>query len=108
LNKAYFNFRKPLFEAARKSERNLLGTVLYFDRTDVAIIHLVRHAQASFGSRNYDELSAIGRIQAGLLGRWIGECGSKVDQVVAGGLVRHKDTAQFCVAKVTNAPWDGK
>lgn len=67
-------------------------------------IYLVRHAQASFASRNYDQLSPTGQIQAGLLGNWIKECGLKVDQVVLGGRTRHIQTATICLAGLQTAP----
>jgi broad specificity phosphatase PhoE len=70
----------------------------------VSSIYLVRHAQASFGSRDYDRLSTIGQIQAGLLGSWIKECGLKVDQVVLGGRTRHLQTATICLAGLQTAP----
>lgn len=59
----------------------------------MAIIHLVRHAQASFGQANYDQLSELGRQQA----RWLGEHYAARDlrfaRALAGTLVRQRDTA---------------
>lgn len=35
-------------------------------------IHLIRHAQASFGSADHDRLSGLGHYQAALLGNYRG------------------------------------
>ena len=35
----------------------------------MSLVYLVRHAQASFGARDYDRLSELGRQQA----RWLGD-----------------------------------
>jgi broad specificity phosphatase PhoE len=61
-------------------------------------ILLVRHAQASFGSTDYDRLSDLGREQARLLGAWIARRGRRIDMVVSGSLRRHRDTAEACCA----------
>jgi len=61
-------------------------------------ILLVRHAQASFGSADYDRLSDLGIEQAQLLGAWIASRGKRVDRMVSGGLRRHRDTAEICCA----------
>ena len=55
-------------------------------------IYLVRHAQASFGSSNYDQLSELGREQSAHLGSYFGNFDEKFDQVITGSLVRHKQT----------------
>ncbi len=56
-------------------------------------IYLVRHGQASFGSANYDQLSALGGEQARLLGEWFANCGQRFDRLVTGDLQRHRQTA---------------
>jgi broad specificity phosphatase PhoE len=61
-------------------------------------ILLVRHAQASFGSTDYDRLSELGVEQARLLGEWITNRGRRIDLTVTGSLKRHRETAQACVA----------
>ena len=61
-------------------------------------ILLVRHAQASFGSADYDRLSDLGLEQARLLGAWIATCGRRIDLAVNGSLKRHRDTAEVCCA----------
>ncbi len=56
-------------------------------------IHLIRHAQASWGADNYDQLSDQGYEQAATLGRaWAAE-GFAPDLVVSGDLQRHQQTA---------------
>lgn len=57
-------------------------------------LFLVRHAQASFGSGNYDRLSELGHRQA----RWLGEHfrarNLAFDRVICGRMVRHRETAE--------------
>lgn len=56
-------------------------------------LFLVRHAQASFGSDDYDRLSELGHRQA----RWLGEHFRSrqlvFDRVICGRMVRHRETA---------------
>jgi broad specificity phosphatase PhoE len=66
-------------------------------------ILLVRHAQASFGSADYDRLSDLGREQAQLLGAWIACRGRRIDLAVSGRLKRHRDTAEACCAALPAA-----
>jgi len=54
---------------------------------------LVRHGQASFGARNYDELSAVGERQGSLLGEHWKRCGRRFDAAWSGDMVRQKVTA---------------
>lgn len=58
----------------------------------MAVIHLIRHAQASFGSEDYDQLSELGRRQARALGGHIRQHGMPLDVLVSGSLRRHVDT----------------
>lgn len=55
-------------------------------------LYLVRHAQASFGTDDYDRLSGLGHQQA----RWLGEHfryrGLEFDRVLCGSMVRHRET----------------
>lgn len=57
-------------------------------------ITMVRHAQASFGSEDYDRLSPLGFQQARTLGSWLLEHGLKPARVVTGRLRRHRETWQ--------------
>jgi broad specificity phosphatase PhoE len=54
---------------------------------------LVRHAQASFHSENYDLLSARGERQARVLGEYWAHRKIHFDRVVCGPAVRHRRTA---------------
>jgi broad specificity phosphatase PhoE len=54
---------------------------------------LVRHGQASFGARNYDELSAVGERQGTLLGEHWRRCGLCFDAAWSGDMERQKVTA---------------
>jgi broad specificity phosphatase PhoE len=56
---------------------------------------LVRHAQASFLSQNYDQLSALGETQARLLGEYWGPRNVAFDRVCCGPALRHRQTAQL-------------
>ena len=60
---------------------------------------LVRHAQASWGSANYDCLSPLGIAQAQRLGRWLAtENAPAYTQVVRGSLRRHAHTLELIEA----------
>jgi broad specificity phosphatase PhoE len=52
-------------------------------------LYLVRHGQASFGSDNYDQLSALGQRQCQRLGAYLAARGRRFDTVITGTLVRH-------------------
>jgi|SRR5713101_2198818 len=56
---------------------------------------LIRHAQASFLSQNYDKLSDLGEKQARLLGEYWGKRNTGFDRARSGPCVRHKDTARL-------------
>jgi broad specificity phosphatase PhoE len=55
-------------------------------------LHLVRHAQASFGSVNYDQLSELGHRQARFLGDYFKLRHMRFDQLVVGDMHRHHQT----------------
>ena len=55
-------------------------------------LHLVRHAQASFGSVNYDQLSELGHRQARFLGDHFKLRNMRFDQLVVGDMHRHHQT----------------
>lgn len=54
---------------------------------------MVRHGQASFGTGNYDQLSALGERQGVWLGEYFAERGIAFDRVVTGSMQRHRQTA---------------
>jgi broad specificity phosphatase PhoE len=60
-------------------------------------ILLVRHAQARFGTDDYDRLSELGREQARALGTWLAGRGRRFDAAVTGSLRRHRETAESCL-----------
>ena len=66
-------------------------------------IFLVRHAQASFGERDYDKLSATGESQARLLGEYWAERRMQWDRIISGPRVRQKDTAAIVGAAYRKA-----
>jgi broad specificity phosphatase PhoE len=61
-------------------------------------IFLVRHGQASFGAGDYDRLSERGVRQSQLLGQWFGDCGQALSGAAMGGMLRHRQTAEACLA----------
>lgn len=65
---------------------------------------LVRHAQASWSSADYDCLSPLGRTQAARLGRWLAAdaAGAPV-RLVRGGMRRHAQTADAILAEFAAA-----
>lgn len=57
-------------------------------------LYLVRHAQASFGAADYDQLSELGRLQSRRLGEWFARRGIGFDAVLTGTLRRHAQTLE--------------
>lgn len=61
------------------------------------IIYLIRHAQASFGQADYDQVSLLGLEQSTLLGTALAQKPETLDTWVSGTLKRHNQTfAQAC------------
>ncbi|MDT0594074.1 histidine phosphatase family protein [Glaciecola petra] len=60
----------------------------------MAQLFLVRHAQASFGAENYDELSALGHEQSSLLGEYFAQRQQEFDLLVTGALKRQIQTSE--------------
>jgi broad specificity phosphatase PhoE len=63
----------------------------------MAVIYLIRHGQASFGSEDYDRLSDLGRRQAMLLGTHLKRTHAPFDALVSGALRRQQDTLSAIV-----------
>lgn len=61
----------------------------------MSVIYLIRHGQASFGTDNYDQLSALGREQSSILGRYFAGLGEPIDRIYTGSLARQHATAQL-------------
>lgn len=66
-------------------------------------IVLVRHGQASFGTDDYDRLSALGFEQARRLGRYFRERDIRFNRIVSGTLRRHLETLEGIGALVPGA-----
>lgn len=60
----------------------------------MAQLFLVRHAQASFGAENYDQLSELGHEQSSLLGEYFAERDLDFDLLVTGALKRQIQTSE--------------
>jgi broad specificity phosphatase PhoE len=63
----------------------------------VPVILLIRHGQASFGTANYDELSALGRRQSEIVGHELARRSPRNPIVMCGSLRRQRDTATIAV-----------
>lgn len=60
-------------------------------------ILLIRHGQASWGKRDYDQLSKQGEVQSRLLGESLRDRKITPDRIIVGGMKRHQQTAEFCL-----------
>jgi broad specificity phosphatase PhoE len=63
----------------------------------MATIYLIRHGQASFGTEDYDRLSALGTRQAEVLGEYLRDHGIAFDAVYSGDLQRQRETARLAL-----------
>ncbi len=70
----------------------------------MALLFLVRHAQASFGTHDYDRLSDQGRQQSRWLGEYFKERGVVFSRVVTGTLKRQRDTATELLSVMSMDP----
>jgi broad specificity phosphatase PhoE len=61
---------------------------------------LVRHGQASWGSDDYDVLSETGWEQSRLLGASLAARGIVPDLATVGGMRRHRETSEGCLAEL--------
>jgi broad specificity phosphatase PhoE len=61
----------------------------------MSVIYLIRHGQASFGTDNYDQLSAVGREQSAILGSYFAALGEPIHTIYTGTLERQRETAQL-------------
>jgi broad specificity phosphatase PhoE len=61
----------------------------------MSTLYLVRHGQASFGTHNYDQLSATGREQIQVLGAYFASLGERIDRIYTGALSRQRETARI-------------
>lgn len=67
-------------------------------------LFLVRHAQASYGTDDYDRLSALGHRQARWLGEYFRDRGLEFDHVVCGDMLRHRETVTGILAGLGREP----
>jgi len=67
-------------------------------------LFLVRHAQASFGTDDYDRLSELGHRQARWLGEYFRDRELDFDRVVCGSMVRHHETAANVLRSMGRSP----
>jgi broad specificity phosphatase PhoE len=63
-------------------------------------ILLVRHGQASWDAEDYDVLSETGWEQSRVLGRSLEARGISSTRALTGGMRRHRETAQACLAEL--------
>ena len=61
----------------------------------MSTLYLVRHGQASFGTDNYDKLSALGRQQVKILAEHLAASGERFDRIYSGTLQRQRETAEI-------------
>lgn len=66
----------------------------------MATIYLIRHGQASFGARNYDQLSDLGKLQARRTGQYLARAGITFDAVYSGDLSRQRETCELACAEL--------
>jgi broad specificity phosphatase PhoE len=66
----------------------------FFETGFMGKLILVRHGQASFGAKNYDQLSELGWRQSRRLGDYFSNCGMQFEAVITGTLKRHDETWQ--------------
>lgn len=77
----------------------------------MAELFLVRHAQAAFGTDDYDRLTDLGHRQARWLGEYFRDRDMHFDRVVTGSLRRHRETLEGIAgggATVAAAQVDGR
>jgi len=67
-------------------------------------IYLVRHAQASALSDDYDQLSEQGVAQSCRLGDWFSGRGTRIDHAYSGTLKRQVHTLEHCLGRMARAP----
>lgn len=72
----------------------------------MAELVLVRHAQAAFGTDDYDRLTELGHRQARWLGEYFAERALEFDRVVTGSLRRHRETLAGIAEALPGLPAD--
>ncbi|GAA1512100.1 histidine phosphatase family protein [Brevibacterium permense] len=64
----------------------------------MSVLYLVRHGQASFGTDDYDRLSALGKEQSHITGRFLASQGLEPDRIIHGEMLRQRQTAEGLLA----------
>ena len=64
----------------------------------MSVLYLVRHGQASFGTDDYDRLSALGKEQSRITGRFLTSQGLEPDRIIHGEMLRQRQTAEGILA----------
>lgn len=70
----------------------------------MSVIYLIRHGQASFGTDNYDQLSAVGREQSAILGSYFAALNEPIHRIYTGSLQRQRETAQLLAGALEPLP----
>lgn len=70
----------------------------------MAELYIVRHAQAAFGTHDYDRLTELGHQQARWLGEYFVERGIGFDRAITGRLRRHRETLAGIAAVLSGTP----
>jgi broad specificity phosphatase PhoE len=65
---------------------------LFVQIPPMGTLYLVRHGQASFGTDNYDQLSALGESQGHKLGAYFARKQIAFEAILSGTLMRHRQT----------------
>jgi broad specificity phosphatase PhoE len=66
----------------------------------MSVIYLIRHAQASFGSDEYDQLSDLGVEQSRILGEYFRDLEMEFQGVYSGSMKRQLDTARKVMSHI--------
>lgn len=69
----------------------------------MAVIYFIRHGQASFGQKDYDQLSRVGERQSRILGHHFQRVAPKLDLFCSGGMARQDHTAELTREAMGNA-----
>lgn len=70
----------------------------------MAELYIVRHAQAAFGTHDYDRLTELGHQQARWLGEYFAERKIGFDRILTGRLRRHRETLAGVAAAFSVTP----
>lgn len=66
--------------------------------SDMSVVYLVRHGQASFGTDDYDRLSDLGKKQSREVGQMLARLEASPSHLVHGDMLRQRQTAEGIVS----------